>query len=138
MQTVKLILNALVIGALNLASFVIGFWIFRLGGSGEQMLIQGTTALVVAVVLVVTWLVAFRKVNRLEMETDFIRVFLLVFPCTPVIFIPAHFLVTGYLTGIGNLVAIAAYQFIMNLLAVAIAAAVIRKKEKAPQGALTS
>lgn len=138
MQTVKLILNALVIGALNLASFVIGFWIFSLGGSEQQMLVQGTAALMIAVVLVVTWLVFFRRVNRLEVETDFIRVFLLVFPCTPVIFIPVHFLVTGYLTGFGNLVAIAAYQFIMNLLAVAIAAAVIRHKEKAPRGTLTS
>ena len=136
MKAVRLILNAFVIGALNLASFVIGFWIFKLGGAGEQRLVQGTAAFVIAVLFVVVWLVVFRKVNRLEVDHDFVRVFLLVFPCTPVIFIPVHYLVTGYLTGIGNLAAIAAYQFPMNLLGVVIAAAIIRKKEKAPRGAL--
>jgi hypothetical protein len=138
MNAVKLILNALVIGALNLASFVIGLFIFKLGAAGDQRPVQGTAALVIAVVLVVTWLVLFRKINRLEVETDFIRVFLLVFPCTPVIFIPVHYLVTGYLTGLGNLAAVAAYQLPMNLLAVAIAAGVIRKRKKAPRGALSS
>ena len=134
----RLILNALVIGALNLASFVIGFWIFSLGGAGEQRLVQGGAAIVVAVLLVVVWLVVFRRVTRLEVGHDFIRVFLLVFPCTPVIFVPVHFLVTGYLTGAGNLIAIATYQFPMNLVGVAVSAALIRKKEKAPRGALSS
>jgi hypothetical protein len=137
-MSARLILNALVIGALNLASFVIGFWIFSLGGSGEQMLIQGSVAFFVAVLLVVSWLMVFRRVNRLEVEHDFIRVFLLVFVCTPVIFVPVHFVMTGYLTGFGNLIAIATFQFPMNLVAMAVAAALIRKKEKAPRGALSS
>lgn len=137
-MSVRLILNALVIGALNLFSFVIGFWIFSLGGSGDQRLVQGSAAFMVAVLLIVTWLVGFRGVNRLEVEHDFIRVFLLVFPCTPVLFVPVHYVVTGYLTGFGNLLAIAAYQFPMNALALAIAAAILRRKEKAPGGALTS
>lgn len=45
-MAVRLILNALVIGTLNLASFVIGFWIFRLGSSGKQILVQGTAAVI--------------------------------------------------------------------------------------------
>ena len=46
MHTVKLILNATMVSVLNLASFVIGFFIFRISGSGEQRLIQGTAALI--------------------------------------------------------------------------------------------
>ncbi len=136
MQTVKLVLNALVIGALNLASFLIGFFIFKLSASGDQRLIQGTAAMIVGISLVVAWLVLFRKFNRLQVEFDYIKVFLLVFVCTPVIFVPLHYVMSGYLTGIGNILAIAAYQFPMNVLALAIGAAILRRMEKAPRGAL--
>lgn len=135
MQTVKLVLNALVIGALNLTSFVIGFWIFKLSASGEQRLVQGAAAMLVAIVLVVVWLVVFRKFNRLEIEYDFIKVFLLTFLLTPVIFVPTHFVVTGYLTSWGNILAIAAYQFPMNVLALAISAAILNRRKKPPRGA---
>ena len=136
MYSVKLILNATIVGVLNLASFVIGFFIFRISGSGEQRLIQGTAAFLIAVTLVVTWLVVFRKFNRLQVEYDYIRVFLLAFPCTAAIFVPAHYVVTGYLTGIGNIIAIGFYLFPMNAVALAVAAAIIRRMEKAPRGAL--
>jgi hypothetical protein len=130
MYAAKLILNATVIGVLNLAAFVIGFWIFRLSGSGEQRLVQGTAALVIAIGLVGGWLVLFRKFNRLKVEYDFIKVFLLAFPCTAIVFVPVHYLFTGYLTGIGNILAITAYQFPMNALALAISAAIIQRKGK--------
>ena len=45
---------------------------------------------------------------------------------------------TRYLTGIGNILAIGAYQFPMNALALAIAAVAVRRMEKAPRGALPS
>ena len=127
MHSVKLILNATMVGVLNLASFVIGFFIFRISGSGEQRLIQGSAAFLIAVTLVVVWLVVFRKFNRLKIEYDYIRVFLLAFPCATVVFVPVHYVVTGYLTGIGNIIAISAYLFPMNVLALAIAAAIIRR-----------
>jgi len=88
--------------------------------------------------LVVGWLVLFRKFNRLKVEYDCIMVFLLAFPCTAVVFVPVHYMVTGYLTGIGNIAAIGAYQFLMNALALAISAAILRRMEKAPRGALPS
>lgn len=136
MHSAKLILNATVVGVLNLASFVIGFLIFKISGSGEQRLIQGTAAFLIAVTLVVVWLVVFRKFNRLKVEYDYIRVFLLAFPCTAAVFVPVHYVVTGYLTGIGNIIAIGAYLFPINALALAFAAAIIRRMEKAPGGAL--
>ena len=135
MQTLKLILNAAMVGVLNLVSFIIGFFIFRKSDSGEQILVQGTVALIVGVSLVVVWLVVFRNFNRLKVEYDYIRVFLLAFPCTAVIFVPVHYVITGYLTGIGNIVVTGAYQFPMNVLALAIAAAILRRMEKAPEGA---
>ena len=138
MHSVKLILNATMGGVLNLASFVIGFFIFRISGSGEQRLIQGSAAFLIAVTLVVVWLVVFRKFNRLKVEYDYIRVFLLAFPCATVVFVLVHYVVTGYLTGIGNIIAIGAYLFPMNVLALAIAAAIIRRMEKAPRGALAA
>jgi len=138
MHTAKLILNATMVGVLNLASFVIGFFIFRISGSGDQRLIQGTAAFVIAVTLVVIWLVVFRKFNRLNVEYDYIRVFLLAFLCTAAVFVPVHYVVTGYLTGIGNIIAIGAYLFPINALALAVAAAIIRRMEKAPQGAFSA
>lgn len=138
MQSVKLILNATMVGVLNLAAFVIGFIIFSISGSGEQILVQGAAALVIGIALVVGWLVLFRKFNRLKVDNDFILVFLLAFPCAAVVFVPVHYLVTGYLTGIGNILAIGPYQFLINSLALAISAAIIQRKEKDPRGALSS
>ena len=138
MLSVKLILNATMVGVLNLTAFLIGFWIFSISASGEQRLVQGTAALVVGVGLVVGWLVLFRRFNRLKIEYDFIKVFLLAFPCTAIVFVPVHYLFTGYLTGIGNILAIGAYQFPMNAMALVISAAIIQRKEKAPRGALSS
>jgi len=63
-HTAKLILNATMVGVLNLAAFVIGFLIFSISASGEQLLVQGTAALIVGIALVVGWLVLFRKFNR--------------------------------------------------------------------------
>ncbi len=117
-------------GGLNLAAFVIGFWIFQISAGGEQRLVQGTAAVVVGVGLVVGWLVLFRKFHRLKIEYDYIKIFLLAFPCTAILFVPIHFLVTGYLTGIGNILAIGAYQFPLNALALAISAAIVRRTEK--------
>ena len=130
MHAAKLVLNATVMGGLNLAAFVIGFWIFQISASGEQRLVQGTAAVVVGIGLVVGWLVLFRKFHRLKIEYDYIKVFLLAFPCTAILFVPIHFLVTGYLTGIGNILAIGAYQFPLNALALAISAAIVRRTEK--------
>ena len=138
MHAAKLISNATVIGVLNLAAFLIGFLIFSISASGEQRLVQGTAALVVGIALVVGWLVLFRKFNHLKVEFDFIKVFLLAFPFTAIVFVPIHFLFTGYLTGIGNILAVGAYQFPMNALALAISAAIIQRKEKAPRGGLPS
>jgi hypothetical protein len=131
MQAFKLIANATIIGLLNLTSFVIGYYIFSLSGSGEQRLVQGTAAMIVGVGLVVAWLVVFRRFNRLKIEYDFLWVFFLAFPCTAVIFVPVHYLVTGYLTAISNLSAIGAYQFPMNILAVSISAAILKRRENA-------
>lgn len=138
MHAVKLVLNALMIGALNLASFVLGFWIFKLSASGAQRLVQGTAAMIIGVSLVVGWLVLFRKFNRLQVEFDFLKVFLLVFVLTPVLFVPVHYVLTGYLTGIGNIIAIGTYQFPMNALALTIGAALVKRREKTPQGGLSS
>ncbi len=49
MHAAKLVLNATVMGGLNLAAFVIGFWIFQISASGEQRLVQGTAAVVVGI-----------------------------------------------------------------------------------------
>jgi len=87
---------------------------------------------------VVLWLVLFRRSNRLKVEFNYIGVFLLVFVCTPIMFVPVHYLLTGYLTGVGNIMAIAAYQFPMNVFALAIAAAILRRMESAPKRALLS
>jgi len=83
MKTIKLILNAVMVGVLNLAAFVIGFFIFRISSNGEQILVQGTIALIMGVSLVVFWLVVFRDFNRLKVEYDYILVFLLAFPLPP-------------------------------------------------------
>jgi hypothetical protein len=130
METRKLALNSAVIAVLNLASFVIGFFVFRISGSSAQRIVQGTAAFLAAIALVTGWLILSRNFNGLSPGRDYPRIFLWAFPWAVVIFVPVHFLVTGYLTGFGNISAIAVYQFAMNALALTLAAAILRRMDK--------
>lgn len=127
MPRTKILLSALIISILNLASVVIGFTLYKLSGDAPQLLVQIPAALVSGILLVMVWVVGFRRVNGLKAPEDYMAVLLLAFPIGAAVFTGVHFVVTGYLTSFGNIGPIWGLQFAENMLALPLAVAFKRR-----------
>jgi len=119
--------NAAVISILVFGAVAVGFFAYGLLGVRDQTLVQVPIALISGVAAVVAWLVGTRRVNRLVVDRDYIVVFLAVFPVSAVIWVPVHYVVTGYLTSFGNVGALWGIQFAVNSIALVIAASLVRR-----------
>jgi len=92
----KILLSALIISVLNLASVVIGFTLYKLSGGAPQLLVQIPAAVVSGILLVAVWVIGFRRVNGLSAGEDYMAVLLLAFPIGAAVFTGVHFVITGY------------------------------------------
>lgn len=114
--------HGLVLTLADLAGVVVGSVVaYRLSGQADQIWIQLPVALVITIGLVIGWLLALRRSR--------FRRFL---PASPAelgasvaaslgwgvgLFLPLHFVTQGYVTAVGNLVALAVYQLLVNTVA---------------------
>ena len=114
------LLDAVGLSCIGLGSMVLGFWVFRLGGSDDQMAVQLPVALIAGVVGMIVWL---RRVRAGGSRRPG-RVLLAVFPVSALLVVAGHFVVTGYLTALGNV--IAAWLVLLAQMAVAVPATVGR------------
>lgn len=121
MRTAGLLVGALVVAGVNIASVVPGFWISRLVGDSSQVLVQLPVAIVTGVCGVVVWLRRGKRLHGLEAGAGHLRAALLALPFGAAVFFAAHYLVTGYPTSFGNIVALWAIQVIENAIAMPIA-----------------
>ena len=121
MQWSEILLSALVISVLNLASVVIGFLSYIFSGAEAQLLVQIPVSLISGVLLVIGWIVGFRRLHRLSAGEDFIAVMLVAYPMGAVIFTGVHYVVTGYLTSLGNIGPLWGLQLAENALALPVA-----------------
>lgn len=94
----RLLIHALALSAISLASIVAGFWVWRWSPSPNQVAVQVPVALLVGVPLMVAWIWRGRAVFRAR--------WLSIAPSTlaicALIVVSGHYLVTGYLTAPGN------------------------------------
>ncbi|RKZ16887.1 hypothetical protein DRQ50_05620 [bacterium] len=127
-------ISAVVVAVLNLASIGLGFWAFKLTGGTAQLAVQVPVCLVCGILLVMTWVVGFRRVNGLVAGEDHMAVFLLAFPVGAVVLVAVHYVVTGYLTSVGNIIAVVALQFVQNVLALPLAAGLERRLRRKRHG----
>ena len=130
MRTAKLLLNAGVLSGVSLASIVVGFWAYRLLGVTNQIAVQVPVALVSGVAGIVVWLNRFRRVLKLIPETDHVLVVLLGFPVCAALVVGGHYLVTGYLTALGNVVGAWFVFFAEMLISIPIAAAINKERRE--------
>lgn len=131
MRTAKLLLNAAVLTGVSLASIVCGFWAYRLLGVADQIAIQIPVALVSGVAGMVAWLHRFRSVHKLNPKTDYGFVILLGFPVCAALVVGGHYLVTGYLTALGNVISAWLVYFAEVLISMPMAAAIGRERKEA-------
>ena len=124
----KLALSAFVFAGINFVGIAVGFLAYYVSGNPNQLLIQIPLAAVVSVGGVIVWLLYFGRWHRLELEVDTICVFLLSFPAAAVLFTGLHYLFSGYLTAFGNIMALWVFAFLTNIPALALAAAIWRRR----------
>lgn len=125
----RLVLGALGVVGVNDLAIGVGFFAWGAIGGNSQAAVQAPLAFLVSGVGVVLWLLKGERWHRLEPERDLPWVFLLAFPLGALHFVPIHYLVTGYLTSAGNLVAGALFAFCANAPAFALAASMRRREQ---------
>ncbi len=133
----KIFLSSLIVSVLSLASVVIGFLSFKLTGAEHQLLVQIPITLTVGVLLVMMSVIWFRQAFGLEAGADKMAVILLALPLGAVVFTGVHYVVTGYLTSIGNIGPLLGLQFSVNMIAFPLAIE-IEKRMLRKKNALTS
>ena len=123
--------SASAIAVINLASIAVGFFAYSLIENSPQLLIRFSVGYSVGLAGVVGWLVLLRRWHTLVPGSDYMLVFLLSFPLGAVFFTGVHYAVTGYLTSFGNIGGAWAMQFAENVVALPIAAAILRRVDGA-------
>lgn len=120
MRIVRRLLNAMFISLVNLVSVVIGFWAFGLAGGESQIAVQLPVAIVSGTAIIALWLLRLPRAHRLASGPEYIVTSLIAFPLGAPIFAAVHYAMTGYLTSLGNILALWAILIPQVLIAGAI------------------
>ncbi|MBK7046320.1 MAG: hypothetical protein IPH48_07340 [bacterium] len=126
MRIARRLLNATFISLVNLASGVFGFWAWHLGGSTNQIAVQWPVAVVTGTAIIALWLVLLPRLHRMASGAEYVVTFLIAFPLGAAIFTAVHYVMTGYLTSLGNILAMWAILIPQVLIAGAVAASRMR------------
>ena len=122
MKVLRISLHSFILVLINLAAIIIGFLIFKLHKTANQITIQIPVAVVLSILLFIlwNWLVKHLSFKRLYLEKleDFLLIYVASLLWAPVIFVPIHYITQGYLTSIGNILALLFFQLPTNGLAV--------------------
>jgi hypothetical protein len=122
MRALRFYLNGFVLSFVNIASISIGFGVYRSLGSVNQIAVQAPVAALLSVLCFVVWSLYTQrsplKNIMLRTKGEFAWAYFSSLLWNPVIFVPFHFLTQGYLTSVGNLIALWLFQLPVNLLAI--------------------
>jgi len=114
---IRILAAAIAVALANLASVVAGFWAWRLSGRPDQLAVQVPVTMAVGVAAVVALTALAVRRGWLPGDVTWLAVLLAALPAGAAILVAAHFVVTGYLTGFGNVAALAVLQLAENLVA---------------------
>jgi len=119
---IRLFISAIVITLVNKTGIATGFVTWHYTGAANQLAVQIPLALAISIAGTMLWLLKFGRWHRLELERDAFYVFLLILPVGALLWVPIHYLVTGYLTGMGNIIGGWIFAFLANVPAFALSA----------------
>jgi hypothetical protein len=123
MKAVRVGLHSFVLAVADIAGIGGGaIAAFRVLGVPNQVWLQLPIAVVVSVVSFSAWILLLQVpgLRRLQLvgPTELRACWVGALLWAPLVFVPLHYFTQGYLTSIGNLVALALYQLPVNALAV--------------------
>ena len=122
MKTIRVALHSLALVIADIAGIAGGALVaFRILGVANQVWLQLPVAVLLTVGCFWVWMLSLRvfRLRRLQLANSKERgtCWLCSLLWAPLVFVPLHYFTQGYLTGIGNLVALAFYQFPVNAVA---------------------
>lgn len=126
----KNIVHGFILALANLISIWFGLVIYYVLKVPDQKMIQLPIAVLLTCILFSTYIYIYSntkigKNNYINIKYGFIIfIFSLIF--VPVIFIPTHFITQGYLTSLGNIIAMWKFQAITNIIAIYISSVVAK------------
>ena len=120
MRAKLILLHAAVLAAVNFGSIIGGFAVYYLAPWDRQLAIQIPVAILLNTVVFVGWFALTHRGRwrrlALREPADLVSVFAVALLWAPLVFVPLHLVMSGYLTSVGNLQALAFYQVVANLL----------------------
>lgn len=128
----RLAIHGLVLSLVNIASILVGFWIYTLTRPAGQVAVQAPVAAALSILGFVAWSWAasqrLPERGRIRGKAELAWTYVASLVAMPVIFIPLHYLTQGYLTSFANIAVTWAFQAPVNLLAVLAAGAVLPRR----------
>ena len=125
MKAIRSILHGFVLLAANLFGILLGFVTYHALDAREQLGIQLPVGVLLSVVLYLAWVHLLRRLSLsrliLQNRREHVLAGLASLLWSPIIFIPLHYFTQGYLTGTGNIIAVAMFQIPVNAIAVWVA-----------------
>ncbi|MFC1739281.1 hypothetical protein ACFL1G_09570 [Planctomycetota bacterium] len=124
MKTLRICLNAFVLTAANLGSIIAGFILYNLLKPANQIAVQGSVAAILSITafLLWSWLILHLQFRKLILQEpiEFFWAYVASLFWFPTIFIPVHYVTQGYLTSIGNIIAVLLFQIPVNGVSIAV------------------
>ncbi|MBN1920097.1 MAG: hypothetical protein JW892_02535 [Anaerolineae bacterium] len=124
MEVLKLLIHGLGLAGINFAAVLLGFAVYFLLRPAPQLAVQLPVAIAASILGFALWVyiskVLFAARAMLEGWKDYLGVYLAAWLWSPLIFVPLHYLGTGYVTAFSNVIALWAFQAPVNLVALGI------------------
>ena len=130
MKLLRIAAHGFVLCIANQMGIIIGFSAFHFLGSNNQIAVQAPIAAVITLIIFLMWTYFLRifpfKILRLPSAREFSWVFIASLAWGPIAFIPIHLTTQGYLTGMGNIIALFTFQLPVNLLVLVVVRNIFR------------
>ena len=125
MKYLKILINSFLLLVVNMIGIIVGFMIYKLFRTSDQISIQLPVAIVISILLFLFWNFLLHYINTLQKISlckisDFVWTVIISLLFGPLIFIPIHYLTQGYLTSSGNIIALILFQIPVNTITVII------------------
>ncbi len=118
----RVIVHSLVLAVSNICAILAGFLVYVLARPAGQLHVQIPVAIAMTLVLFSVWCLVTQRGAwtrlRFERPSEGLWVYLGTFPCAWVLFAAVHYATQGYLTSWRNIAMLAAFQGVVNVVAV--------------------
>ena len=130
MKTLRIFVHGFALLLANLIGVYVGFMVYYYLRPANQIAIQAPVATIVSIALYLCWtlLLGVGALNRMRLRglSEFGYSFVCALVWNPIIFVPLHYFTQGYVTAVGNVIALLMFQIPVNVLAILLAMRAMR------------